>query len=267
MTPSFALSLPVIVGLLGCLPSPPSGTLPPMQIPPDVQPLVFHDPVNAMAIPYRLFVPDTCDAQHPCGVLLVLHGAGERGKDNTAQLRNHVLTFVRTEAQREFPTIVVFPQCPEGLQWVNADWTKGTYALERTPMSEPLSAVLRLLDTLLADYPIDPRRQLVTGLSMGGYGTWDLLARFPDRFAGAVALCGGGDPAHAAAMRSIPLWVFHGGSDPVVPPRGSRSMVKAIRAAGGDPRYVEPAAIGHDIWDTAYTNPDVARWLLSQRRK
>jgi predicted peptidase len=228
---------------------------------------IFHDPDSGLDLPYRLFVPASCAARQPCGLLLFLHGAGERGNDNEAQLRNHALVFASSPAQQEFPTIVVYPQCPQDKQWVDADWTKGTYDLARTPISQPLAAVIRLLDTLVAKYPIDHRRQLVTGLSMGGYGTWDLLARFPHRFAGALPLCGGGDPSRAQDLRGIPLWAFHGGADQVVPVRGSRKMVNALRAVGDDPRYTELADVGHDIWNQAYTTPDVVRWLLARPAK
>lgn len=227
---------------------------------------VFVDPKTGLALPYRLFVPASCSASAPCGLLLFLHGAGERGKDNQAQLGNDALAFVDPAAQRENPTIVVYPQCPEELQWVGADWTKGSYSLAATPISKPLAAVLELLAWLESQHPVDATRVLVTGLSMGGYGTWDLVARQPALFAGALALCGGGDASQAAAIRDVPIWAFHGDQDQAVPVRGSRKMISALRAAGAAPRYTEVAGHGHDIWTVAYRDPAVVRWLLSQRR-
>jgi predicted peptidase len=227
---------------------------------------VFKDPDSGLALPYRLFVPADCRAERPCGLLLFLHGAGERGDDNAAQLSNDALGFIRPEVQRDNPTIVVYPQCPIDMQWVDAPWATGQYRLADTPLSKPLAAALRLLAWLLTKHPVDPRRLLVTGLSMGGYGTWDLLARQPGRFAGALALCGGGDPTQAATMRDVPIWAYHGDRDEAVPVRGSRRMIQALRKAGGNPRYTEVAGHGHDVWTLAYRDVALMRWLLAQRQ-
>lgn len=234
---------------------------------PDLPSHVFVDPESGLRLPYRLFVPAACAPATPCGLLVFLHGAGERGSDNRAQLENDALAFIAPEAQAAHPTIVVYPQCPTRLQWVNADWTDGTYQLARTPPSKPVAALMKLLDELQTRYPVDPTRLLVTGLSMGGYGTWDLVTRHPTLFAGALALCGGGDPTQAHALRDLPVWAFHGSRDQAVPVRGSRSMVQALRNAGGTPRYTEVAGGGHDVWTIAYRDVEVVRWLLAQRRE
>jgi predicted peptidase len=227
---------------------------------------VFSDPTTGFALPYRLFVPPSCSPESPCGLLVFLHGAGERGDDNQAQLANDALAFMEHAPQTENPTIVVYPQCPEGLQWVKSDWKKGSYSFAQTSVSKPMAAVLELLASLQKSYPVDPARILVTGLSMGGYGTWDIVARRPNLFAGALALCGGGDPSQAPAIRDLPIWAFHGDRDEAVPVLGSRKMIAALREAGGHPRYTEVAGHGHDIWTVAYRDPTVVRWLLSQRR-
>ena len=200
-------------------------------------------------------------------LILFLHGAGERGDDNQAQLKNDALGLLRPEVQEGNPTIVVYPQCPQDMQWVDAPWAEGSYDLGRTPISKPTTAALGLLAALQAQYPIDPKRLLVTGLSMGGYGTWDIIARRPTMFAAALALCGGGDPAQAPAIRDVPVWAFHGDQDPAVPVRGSRLMIQALRKAGGHPRYTEVAGHGHDVWTVAYRDGEVLRWLLGQRRR
>jgi predicted peptidase len=228
---------------------------------------VFADPATGLALPYRLFVPAGCSAESPCGLLLFLHGAGERGDDNEAQLANDALGFVRPEVQEGNPTIVVYPQCPKEMQWVDTPWNTGSYSLARTPISKPMAVALKLLATLQTQYPIAPNRLLVTGLSMGGYGVWDIIVRHPTMFAGALVLCGGGDPEHAAALRDLPLWAFHGDQDQAVPVRGSRLMIKALRKAGGSPRYTEVAGHGHDVWTVAYRDVEVMRWLLAQRRR
>lgn len=232
----------------------------------DLQSRIFSDPETGLALPYRLFVPADCDARNPCGLLLFLHGAGERGTNNQAQLKNDALAWTTPQAQAGHPTVVVYPQCPGDMQWVEAPWAEGTYSLAETAISKPMAAVMNLLAALRKALPIDPNRLFVTGLSMGGYGTFDIIARNPTMFAGALPLCGGGDPSQAPALRDLPIWIFHGDSDPAVPVRGSRQMVRALRDAGGSPRYTEVAGWGHDIWTRAYQELEVLRWLLAQKK-
>jgi predicted peptidase len=234
---------------------------------PELESHVFVSPEQGLSLPYRLFVPAECSAQSPCGLLLFLHGAGERGEDNQAQLGNDALAFTSVAVQADCPTIVVYPQCPDGMQWVDTPWAEGAYEIDKTPISKPMAATLALLAKLETDYPVDAGRLLVTGLSMGGYGTWDLILRRPAMFAGALALCGGGDPTQAVVIRDLPIWDFHGDRDPAVPVRGSRLMIRALRKAGGNPRYTEVAGHGHDVWTVAYRDSKVVRWLLAQRRE
>jgi predicted peptidase len=232
----------------------------------DLESRILTDSATGLALPYRLFVPNGCSLQNPCGLLLFLHGAGERGSDNQAQLKNDALAWITAEAQAGHPTVVVYPQCPSGMQWVDAPWVDGSYSVAKTTISRPMTAALALLASLQKDLPVDANRLLVTGPSMGGYGTFDILARNPGVFAGALALCGGGDPSQAPAIRHIPLWVFHGDSDPAVPVRGSRQMVRALRAAGGSPRYTEVEGGAHNMWSIAYQNMEVLHWLLAQSK-
>jgi len=232
----------------------------------DLQSRIFSDPTTGFTLPYRLFVPADCNAGSPCGLLLFLHGAGERGTDNQAQLKNDALAWTARQAQAGSPTVVVYPQCPGDAQWVEAPWSEGSYSLAKTALSGPMSMVMNLLAALQQELPIDAKRLLVTGLSMGGYGTFDVIARNPDMFAGALSLCGGGDPSQGPALRNLPIWIFHGDSDPAVPVRGSRQMVRALRDAGGTPNYTEVAGGGHNMWNVAYQDLKVLRWLLAQKK-
>ena len=232
----------------------------------DLQSRIFSDPTTGFALPYRIFVPESCTPRNPCGLLLFLHGAGERGSGNQAQLKNDALAWTAPPVQAGHPTIVVYPQCPDEMQWVDAPWTDGSYLLAKTPISKPMVAVMKLLASLQQELPVDANRLLVTGLSMGGYGTFDIVARNPDMFAGALPLCGGGDPSQAPALRHLPIWIFHGDSDPAVPVRGSRQMVRALRDAGGTPNYTEVAGGGHNMWNVAYQDLKVLRWLLAQKK-
>ena len=232
----------------------------------ELQSHVYADPETGLSLPYRLFVPPHCGRDEPCGLLLFLHGAGERGSDNQSQLKNDALAWTTPRAQAEHPTVVVYPQCPMDGQWVEAPWTESTYSVAQTPISKPMAAVVRLLVSLQRDLPIDARRILVTGPSMGGYGVFDIIARNPEMFAGALALCGGGDPSRAPALRKLPIWIFHGDSYPAVSVRGSRQMVRALREAGATPNYTEVAGGGHNMWTVAYQDVKVLRWLLAQKK-
>jgi predicted peptidase len=232
----------------------------------DLQSRIFSDPTTGLELPYRLFVPAGCTPQTPCGLLLFLHGAGERGSNNQSQLKNDALAWTAPQAQAGHPTVVVYPQCPGEMQWVEAPWTDGSYALTKTPISKPMAAVTDLLASLQQELPIDATRLFVTGPSMGGFGTFDIIARNPGMFAGALPLCGGGDPSQGPALRHLPIWIFHGDSDPAVPVRGSRQMVRALRDAGGTPNYTEVASGGHNMWNVAYQDLKVLRWLLAQKK-
>lgn len=232
---------------------------------PDLESRTFVDVSCGLSLPYRIFVPQPM--RKPCGLLLFLHGAGERGNDNQAQLKNDALAWVQPALQDRHPAVVVFPQCPVDATWVDAPWDQGHYSVERTPVSKPMSAVLNLMTSLQKEFFIDASRLFVTGLSMGGYGTWDIIMRYPTRFAGALPLCGGGDPSQAPALRDLPLWVFHGEDDAAVPVRGSRLMIQALRAVGAKSRYSELPGVGHNVWIHAYRDLEVLNWLLSQTRQ
>ena len=127
-------------------------------------------------------------------------------------------------------------------------------------------AVIAALEDTLKREPIDPARIYLTGLSMGGYGSWDLAARMPDRFAAVIPICGGGDGATAAKIKDLPIWCFHGDADTAVRVERSRTMIEALRAAGGAPKYSELAGVGHDSWTPAYRDPDVLAWLFAQKK-
>ena len=222
---------------------------------------------SGIVLPYRLLVPPSSpDAQKPdtrFPLLLFLHGAGERGTNNTAQLVHGTKLYLDAANRAKFPCYVIAPQCPEGKQWANMPWStpKGTQPAEP---SEPMKAVLELLDASMATMKIDPQRIYVTGLSMGGYGTWDLITRFPDRFAAAAPICGGGDETVAPRAVKSPIWAFHSDDDSVVPVSRTRNMVAALRAAGGTPKYFEYWGLGHNSWGKAYSEPEFLPWMFAQ---
>jgi predicted peptidase len=184
-------------------------------------------------------------------LMLFLHGAGERGT-NLQRVAIHGPPRLVKEG-KEFPFIIIAPQCPEGERWQD-------------------DALLKLLDHIARDYAVDTNRVYLTGLSMGGYGTWRLGITHPERFAAIVPICGGGETIdvllagreRAAALKSLPVWAFHGAKDPVVPLEESERMVNALKKLGGKEvkLTVYPEA-QHDAWTETYNNPEVYEWMLS----
>jgi predicted peptidase len=213
-------------------------------------------------LPYRLIKPAKTEGKLP--LVIFLHGAGERGDNNVAQLTHGVKAFVA--AQAKFPHFLIAPQCPKNKKWAEVDWGADRHKTPAEP-SEPMGKLLALIDKLQEELPIDPSRIYVTGLSMGGFGTWDLLTRRPQLIAAAVPICGGGDVDAAPTIAKIPQWIFHGGNDTVVKTARSRAMNEALTKAGGMPKYTEYPGVGHDSWNKAYAEPDLMPWLFAQKKK
>jgi predicted peptidase len=217
----------------------------------------FHREVRAVQdLGYLLYLPKAAAAEpaKKWPLVLFLHGAGERGT-NLSKVAFHGPPKL-VAAGRDFPFILVSPQCPEGQVWDS-------------------DALFGLLDQVQSSLPVDSKRVYVTGLSMGGYGTWNLISRHPERFAAAAPICGGGErlrtlllePAQREAIKSLKVRVYHGGKDGVVFPEESQRMVEAFRRAGTTDitLTVYPEA-GHDSWTETYNNPQFFDWLLSQSR-
>ena len=218
------------------------------------------------SLPYRLYTPPNINKNERIPVILFLHGSGERGCDNKAQVVHgvgNILDYLQASGTAAY---VIAPQCPTGMQWVNTPWDSLAHPMPEFP-SFPMKLALELIATKLNDLPIDPKRIYVTGLSMGGYGTWDALQRQPARFAAGVPICGGGDPLLATRLKTIPVRVYHGDMDSAVPVERSRSMVAAIEAVGGKVTYTEYPGVGHNSWEKAYSDPTLYAWLFTQRRR
>jgi poly(3-hydroxybutyrate) depolymerase len=200
---------------------------------------------------YRLYCPHREGRLSSYPLLVVLHGSGERGSDNRKQLRFLPSLIVRPDYQQRFPCCVVAPQCPEGQSW--------------DPQARN---VLDLIEHIVQEYPIDARRIYLMGQSMGGSGTWLLASLRPDLFAAAVPIAGGGDPQFAGRLISLPIWAIHGDADRIVPVTDTRSIVTAIRQAGGSPIYTELQNVGHGgSWKYAYAlDEEVLPWVFSQRQ-
>lgn len=211
-------------------------------------------------LPYRLLKPEKVEDGKKYPLIIFFHGAGERGTDNEIHIQHITETFLDPENRKKFPCYFIAPQCPQNTMWASHD-REGKMKPNPAPVME---MVIGLIEKTQKDFPIDLARVYVTGLSMGGYGTWDLIARFPNRFAAAVPICGGGDIATAALIRHIPIWAFHGSRDTVVLPKNSRKMIRALQGAGGKPGYTEYPDVGHDSWVQAYGEPYLLPWLFRQ---
>jgi len=204
------------------------------------------------SIPFLLFVPRGYDtSQEPWPLLLFLHGAGECGTGQLERVKIHGPPR-QVESNPDFPFILVSPQCkpPKGENYAEA-WNP--------------AALMGLLDQVSQTLRVDANRVYVTGLSMGGYGTWRLVAKYPDRIAAAIPICGGGSKEQADRIKSVPIWCFHGAKDRVVELSQSEEMVEAVRQAGGDVRFTVYPDLQHDSWTVTYDDPAVYPWLLEHR--
>jgi predicted peptidase len=203
---------------------------------------------GGLEVKYVVFIPYEYDGKRAFPVILYLHGAGLTGTDGREQVKGSLGEAIRRR-EKTFPFIVVFPQSHRG-SW-QADSADGKRAVA-------------ILDDVLRSYAVDAKQVYLTGVSMGGEGTWSLAAAHPDRWAAIVPLCGGGDPRTAAKIKGIPCWCFHGDADQ---PERSREMIRALKRAGGRPLYHEYPGIGHNCWDLTYAMPDLYEWLLLQKLK
>lgn len=217
-------------------------------------------------LPYRLLKPLDYDASKKYPLVIFLHGSGERGTDNEAQLKNAVSAFLKEEVREKYPAFVLAPQCPEGDRW--SPLKEGDEAekfwLSESP-SESMKLLLELIDYTKETYSVDQKRVYATGLSMGGQGTYDLLIRNPDMFAAAVVVCSFSDIREAKVIGNTPLWIFHGEDDQVVPVDNARVMVNALESVGAKPKYTEYPATNHNSWDKAFGEEKLYSWLFKKK--
>lgn len=232
--------------------------------------LHMHDRVarvNGREFPYVVYVPD--DIPRPAPVILFLHGAGERGTDGIKQTLVGIGPVLRNHPER-VPAVVVMPQVPESERW----------------LGDPADGAVQALDAAIEEFSGDRHRVYLTGLSMGGYGTWHLALAQPDRFAAIVPICGGllphetalsvrqspltagADPyaITAKTLKDMPVWIFHGAADPTIPVSESRRMDEALRAEHADVHYTEYPGVGHNAWDRAYAEDAMWQWMFAKRR-
>ena len=221
---------------------------------------------DGTVVRYRWSAPTSIEPGKTYPLVLFMHGAGERGTDNAAQLKHGVLPILAASQTLNDPCFLIAPQCPDDRWWspINRETMRLNAAGKPNSL---LEAVLALVAESRKTHPIDPKRFYVTGISMGGYATWDLLGRVPQEITAAIPICGGGDPTLAEKFTNVPLWAFHGDADTVVPVKTTREMVDALEKAGGKPKMTIFPGVTHDSWTQTYSDIEVMRWLFGQRGK
>lgn len=227
--------------------------------------------VGSDTLKYRILYPENFDPAKKYPVLFFLHGRGESGNDNQKQLTHGARLFLDPQFRKDYPAVVIFPQCAEQSYWSNViiDEVSGkrffTYQRGGAP-TLAMKLLLSLTQQITKESFTDTKRIYVGGLSMGGMGTFELLRRSTKTFAAAFAICGGDDPANAKKYKKVPLWIFHGGLDDVVNPQLAYSVYRELRQLGHTPKFTIYPKANHNSWDPAFAEKDLLPWLFSHTK-
>ena len=224
-------------------------------------------------MPYRILFPEHYDHRKKYPLLLFLHGAGERGKDNELQLTHGASLFLKGENRKRFPAFVVFPQCPRDTWWAAIDLDMNHIPLKldfdySRKITAPLKSAIELTQMLIKKEGVDPKRVYIVGISMGGMGTFEAVYHYPELFAAAIPICGGGDSkAYDKRVSKISFWIFHGAADDVVDVKYSREMVDRLKKMKAEVKYTEYPGVQHESWNEAFAEPELLPWLFSKKRQ
>ena len=221
-------------------------------------------------LPYRLYSPRNVDPNGKYPVVLFYSGIGGKGSDNLKQLTDQtaVLNLIDPLNQAKWPVFVLAPQNPGPWDWVDTEWSKGSYTMKPQP-SWQMAATMTVLNQIVASTPTaDSSRLMVTGFSAGGYAAWETAERYPGKFIKTVPVSGGGDPGKASVLvtNNTGVWAFHSADDGMVPVSGSRDMIIAVKTAGGNPSYTEYPQSGHTILGKAYSETGLFPWMFGTTR-
>lgn len=219
---------------------------------------------------YRVLIPEMLKKGEKYPLVLFLHGAGERGCDNEKQLTHGGQMWLNPVNREHYPAFVLAPQCPLEGYWAYMERPVSFMPAEmpvEVPLSPVFKAVKELLDIYLNRSDVDKNRVYVIGLSMGGMGTFDMAVRYPDIFTAAVPICGTVNPSRLAAAKNVKFRIFHGDTDNVVTPEGSRQAYCTLKAAGADVEYIEFPGCNHGSWNPAFNYPGFMDWLFSKKKK
>ncbi|MBN2715702.1 MAG: hypothetical protein JXX14_07585 [Deltaproteobacteria bacterium] len=225
--------------------------------------------VNGVGMSARLFVPAQHYSEHRLlPLVVILHSAGGNGTDNQGQLDEIVQKYMSPSIQNTYPSFVLAPQCPHGMQWTDLKYSMTpyrNYSIDDAPESNRMSAIVQSIHDLCEEFPIDPNRVYITGFSMGSSGTWDLLVRHPDLFAAGITMSGICAPNSAMKLTKIPIWAFHGLFDAISPVANTMQMVDTVRRCGGRIRFT-PLPMGHSVAGFVVRFDTVFKWLFQQVR-
>ena len=222
---------------------------------------------------YRYLTPQNPQKGKKYPVVIFLHGSGERGNDNQAQLFHGSGQFLNPVNRENYPAYVLFPQCPEGQDGVFAK-TLESEEPQGMPLNPPLSNMMQTLKEFIGYYSslpdADPRRVYIMGISMGGMGTFEMVARYPEIFAAANPICGSVNPErikqNAVGVKKVKFRIYHGDADIAVSVEGSRQAYKALKEIGADVEYFEFPGCTHNSWNPAFNRPDFMKWLFKQKK-
>jgi predicted peptidase len=234
---------------------------------------VYVNSQNA-SLRYRILFPEGYDGTEKFPLLVFLHGAGERGNDNEKQLTHGAQLFLHEENRKNHPAIVVFPQCPEDKYWIDISIRNQLFGQDDPDFSqsieqpsEELTLVNELVEKIMAEEYVDPQQMYIMGLSMGAFGTFETLGRYPERYAAAIAICGGGNLELAEKYaENTSIWITHGAQDDVVPVELSQRIYKRLKDLGADVRYTEFPEANHNAWDPTFEMPELLPWLFSKTK-
>lgn len=222
---------------------------------------------GADTLKYRILYPENFDAKKKYPIVFFLHGSGERGNDNEAQLTHGAKLFLSSDFRKNHPSIVIFPQCAANSYWSNVEIdavnTKRFFNFKKD--GAPTSAMvllLKLVDQTIKQPYANKNQVYVAGLSMGGMGTLELLRRKPKTFAAAISICGGDNALNAKKYKNVPLWLFHGGLDDVVHPQFSYNIYKELKNLGHEPKFTIYLKANHNSWDSAFAESELMNWLF-----
>lgn len=221
-------------------------------------------------IHYRILFPENFDPKYKYPVVFFLHGRGECGSDNEKQLINGGKLFLKPDVRSQHPSIVVFPQCPEGDYWANVNIVtdsagKRTFNFQKGGKpTKIMAALLGMIDNILDKPYVNHTQVYIGGLSMGGMGTYEVLRRKPKTFAAAFAICGGDNLANVDKYKNVPLWIFHGGKDATVNPEFSIAISNQLKIVGKEVKFSYYPDANHNSWDTAFAEPQLLPWLFSR---
>lgn len=229
---------------------------------------------GADTLRYRIMYPESYNSKMSYPLVLFLHGAGERGRDNEQQLDLGADLFLKDSVRKQFPAIVIFPQCPKDSLWnkfpaAKPDTTIAyNRGMNKLALSTPERLVKLLMDSLVKNKIADKKRIYIGGLSMGGFGTYDLIIHYPKYFAAAISICGQTNvQLYSEKAARIPLWIFHGADDNVIDPAPNRRLIKVMQGIGAkNAKYTEYPGVMHNSWNNAFAEPELLPWLFSFKK-